>query len=149
VKYFLLILVINLFLLSCSLAGNYSIPDFNSLDEANKWIWKNIEYESDDENYGYTEFWAKPEQVLERKRGDCEDMAILLLYIAKTQFNYEGKLVSISLRDYKNFHAITSISSQYYDPCWNYIGWNGGYGIGQKTYDYYTVMAMASSNYKW
>lgn len=43
-----------------------------------KWVIDNITYASDKTHYGYDEFWAYPYQTLKRRRGDCEDGAILL-----------------------------------------------------------------------
>jgi hypothetical protein len=148
-KYFFMVLAVMLSLSSCAMYDDSSLPNFNSLEDAVKWINTNIDYESDLSNYGYTEYWANPKEVLERRRGDCDDMAILLLYAAKTQFHIEGSLLSINLSKYSDkYHAICYIGDQYYDACWNSIGWNGGYGTGKVTYNYGTTMIMAYSNYK-
>ena len=42
------------------------------------WVKKNITYTSDTTEYGEDEFWAYAYQTLKRKKGDCEDGAILL-----------------------------------------------------------------------
>ena len=46
-----------------------------------KWVMKNIKYISDKTQYNYSEYWAYPYQTLKRKKGDCEDGAILLANI--------------------------------------------------------------------
>ena len=45
------------------------------------WVHDNIKYVKDNEEYGFSEFWAIPYQTLKHKRGDCEDGAILLANI--------------------------------------------------------------------
>lgn len=42
-----------------------------------------IKYMSDIENYGVSDYWAKPEETLKRKSGDCEDIAILKYELLK------------------------------------------------------------------
>lgn len=42
------------------------------------WVLNNIKYVADKTEYGYDEFWAHSYQTLGRKKGDCEDGAILL-----------------------------------------------------------------------
>jgi len=42
------------------------------------WVIKNITYTPDKKEYGMDEYWAFPYQTLKRKKGDCEDGAILL-----------------------------------------------------------------------
>ena len=45
------------------------------------WIQRNVEYTDDKKQYGYDEYWAKSYQTLKRKKGDCEDGAILMYNI--------------------------------------------------------------------
>lgn len=42
------------------------------------WIVKNITYQSDTTRTGFTEYWQFPYETLFWKKGDCEDMSILL-----------------------------------------------------------------------
>lgn len=42
------------------------------------WVMGQITYTPDKETYGFSEYWAFPWQTLKRKKGDCEDGAILL-----------------------------------------------------------------------
>ncbi len=59
-----------------------SLVQGNSNDEkafnAQKWVYDNITYLPDKINYGFDEFWAYAYQTLKRKKGDCEDGAILM-----------------------------------------------------------------------
>ena len=45
------------------------------------YILKNITYVDDKTDYNYDEYWAFPFQTIKRKKGDCEDGAILLANI--------------------------------------------------------------------
>ena len=45
------------------------------------WVIDNITYVADKTTYGFDEFWARAYQTLKRKKGDCEDGAILLANI--------------------------------------------------------------------
>lgn len=66
---------------------NYSYPNIKGKTQDEiafkclAWIMKKITYVTDKSNYGYDEFWAMPYQTLKRKKGDCEDGAILLANI--------------------------------------------------------------------
>jgi hypothetical protein len=61
-----------------------SLPTITGKDDDEKalncliWIIKNIKYLDDKIDYGYDEYWAFPYQTFQRKKGDCEDMSILL-----------------------------------------------------------------------
>jgi predicted transglutaminase-like cysteine proteinase len=46
-----------------------------------KYVIKNVTYVDDKKEYGYEEYWAYAFQTLKRKKGDCEDGAILLANI--------------------------------------------------------------------
>jgi len=46
-----------------------------------KWVINNITYAPDKTVYGYDEYWCFPYQTLKRRKGDCEDMSILLYCI--------------------------------------------------------------------
>lgn len=45
------------------------------------WVIKNIDYVHDTDVYGFQEYWAFAWQTLVRKKGDCEDGAVLLANI--------------------------------------------------------------------
>lgn len=43
-----------------------------------KWVFSNIKYVSDKSQFGLEEFWEFPYETLHTKRGDCDDLNILL-----------------------------------------------------------------------
>jgi len=47
-------------------------------DKILKWLTENITYTSDEEQYHFSEYWAKPTEILKSKAGDCEDQAFLI-----------------------------------------------------------------------
>ena len=63
---------------------DYNIPTCKGISDDStalkclKWVIKNITYISDKKEYGFNEYWAYPYQTLVRRKGDCEDGAILL-----------------------------------------------------------------------
>ena len=52
--------------------------------ELEKWVIKNITYNSDEKQFNMTERWTLPMETLQRKSGDCEDGSILLMALAVT-----------------------------------------------------------------
>lgn len=46
------------------------------------WIYVNIDYRTDNELYGCSEYWAVPSETLYYMKGDCEDLAILFCSMA-------------------------------------------------------------------
>jgi predicted transglutaminase-like cysteine proteinase len=57
------------------------VSDDEKALNALKYVIKNITYIEDKTDYGYPEYWAYGYQTLKRKKGDCEDGAILLANI--------------------------------------------------------------------
>lgn len=47
-------------------------------DDIRDWVAANIEYKTDDEQWGVEEYWQTPDETLSLHTGDCEDFAILL-----------------------------------------------------------------------
>lgn len=54
-----------------------------SIDEINHWVNRNIQYVEDSILHGKEDYWATPEETLERGAGDCEDIAILKFFTLK------------------------------------------------------------------
>ena len=49
-----------------------------------KWVMKNIQYHSDKKQFNMNDRWTLPWETLQRKKGDCEDGATLLIVLAVT-----------------------------------------------------------------
>jgi len=49
------------------------------MGKINRWVVDNIEYMTDEEQYGYAELWVPPVMLLKTKKGDCEDGAFLIM----------------------------------------------------------------------
>lgn len=47
-----------------------------------EWVVRNIEYKTDEEQYGYEELWTPPIMTLSTRKGDCEDGAFLIMGLA-------------------------------------------------------------------
>jgi len=56
------------------------------------WMYHNIWYEKDKTQYGLKEYWARPEETLENKKGDCDDFAILA-HAVLSKIGYDPKIV--------------------------------------------------------
>jgi len=52
--------------------------------EIERWVSKNIKYRSDKKQFNMNERWTLPMETLQRRKGDCEDGAILLIDLAVT-----------------------------------------------------------------
>jgi hypothetical protein len=58
-----------------------------SIAEAEKIAFHDIEYVSDMEQYGHLEYWASPEETLSSMKGDCEDKALLFMRLVHDNFD--------------------------------------------------------------
>jgi len=48
-----------------------------------KWVYHNITYVSDTVNFGRVEYWATANEVLEKGKGDCDDLNGLIYILAR------------------------------------------------------------------
>jgi len=64
------------------LANSIVLPtdsDDEKMEKIQKWVVENIEYMTDEQQYGYEELWIPPVMVLKTNKGDCEDGAFLIM----------------------------------------------------------------------
>jgi predicted transglutaminase-like cysteine proteinase len=61
---------------------NTSDSDDEKMEKIQKWVVRNIEYMTDEEQYGYNEIWVPPTMLLNTMKGDCEDQAFLIMSLA-------------------------------------------------------------------
>jgi hypothetical protein len=116
---FLILFIVSLF--GCSLiyygqedyTYSFNCPYiFDSVDEAFRFCQTKIGYVYDIDQYGYSDYWARPDQTIENRAGDCEDIAILFAYFAYSQFELESDLI-ISING-THVHAYIEIDGKNY-----------------------------------
>jgi hypothetical protein len=56
----------------------------NKVYKIEKWVRDNIEYHSDKKQFNMNDRWTMPMETLQRRKGDCEDGAILIMSFAGT-----------------------------------------------------------------
>lgn len=66
-----------LFIIIFILLTNLNADNYSIILKINSFVNNTIKYKSDEQNYGLKDYWAKPNEVLKKKSGDCEDIAIL------------------------------------------------------------------------
>jgi predicted transglutaminase-like cysteine proteinase len=49
------------------------------MEKIQRWVVDNIEYMTDEEQYGFSELWVPPVMLLITQKGDCEDGAFLIM----------------------------------------------------------------------
>ena len=62
----------------------------NSLEDYSSWLQNNIHYEK----AGGTEDWSKPAEIIERKKGDCDDFAVLTSAVARVM-GYQPRFIAL------------------------------------------------------
>lgn len=69
------------------LAWAHKVPVRVDLDErvfeVFKFVRANLQYVSDQKEWGVLDYWAKPSEVISRGAGDCEDGAVLIYVLAR------------------------------------------------------------------
>jgi hypothetical protein len=71
---------------------------FATAEDIERWICENVEYVTDEEKYGKTDYWASPMVTLDSMQGDCEDLAGLFLYMVYANFGVKGTCVMVRLK---------------------------------------------------
>lgn len=79
-------------------------------------VQSNVEYASDSWQYGAIEYWATPEETWQSGLGDCEDYAILTLYLLERDFDIKGALVFGTNFFSGEGHAWIRVDGQDYEP---------------------------------
>lgn len=99
---------------------DYNIPTFSSLSYIQIWIAFKIERKHDVDVHGVAEYYQSPLETLQLKSGDCEDVAILFLYLAHQSLHLKGNIaiydVPDETEDYDLKHAVPMINGKNYDP---------------------------------
>jgi hypothetical protein len=57
------------------------------------WVARWVRYAPDTAGYGEIEYWATPEETYWSRSGDCEDYAILTLYLLERDVGVSGWLI--------------------------------------------------------
>ena len=72
-----------------------------------------VRYQSDTQNYGTKDYWASPDEILARGKGDCEDYAILKMAALKEAGLPTQAMSVVVLRDTRRnlFHAVLAITT--------------------------------------
>lgn len=59
-----------------------------------KFLWKNFEFQEDQEQFGQKEYWQTPEEFMMNKKGDCEDFAMMAKSLLE-QIGHKSFLISV------------------------------------------------------
>ena len=79
----------------------------------NRTVNRIVRYQPDAENYGSKDYWAKPDEILARGKGDCEDYAILKMAALKAAGLPSEAMSIVVLRDVRRnlYHAVLAITT--------------------------------------
>jgi predicted transglutaminase-like cysteine proteinase len=67
------------------------------LDDIRDWVADNIDYKSDEEQWG-EDYWQTPDETLRLRTGDCEDFSILLCSLLRA-YGFDAEQVFVALGD--------------------------------------------------
>lgn len=87
-----------------SLSINTISQNLSTPDAIAKFLWRNFQFQEDQEQFGKEEYWQTPEEFLANKKGDCEDFALL----SKALLNKIGKKAFlVNVYGHKFAHTVT------------------------------------------
>jgi len=101
------------------LGGSPYEPSQVGFDDIRDWVATNIDYMSDEEEWGVEEYWQTPEETLRLGTGDCEDFVVLLCSLLRV-YGIDAEQVYVALSvdvDDENGHAFL-IEDWYHDGEW-------------------------------
>jgi predicted transglutaminase-like cysteine proteinase len=84
-----------------TLHGTLGAPPYKlsqtGFDDIRDWVAANIDYKSDEEQWG-EDYWQTPEETLRLRTGDCEDFSILLCSLLRA-YGLDAEQVFVALGD--------------------------------------------------
>lgn len=75
------------------------LPEHERLARVNAWINHAITFESDQQNYGVSDYWASARETMARGRGDCEDYAIAKMELLRASGVPASELYLVIAKD--------------------------------------------------
>lgn len=83
------------------------------LNGINKTVNRLVRYLPDANNYGVTDYWASPDEILNRGKGDCEDYAILKMAALKEAGLPPQAMSIVVLKDVRRqvYHAVLAVTT--------------------------------------
>jgi hypothetical protein len=131
---------------------SYSFNDgglsFASLQGICTWTTMNVAYDTDLDQWGYSEYWASPEQTFASRKGDCEDKTLLFMYFAYTTRLAADPLLVAVLKTPTLGHALVKVDNMYYDPTFGTWGpWSDLTDPVMYTLNYGEAMYVATHNH--
>lgn len=88
-----------------ALLNNTALLTIHSPKDLSKYMRKNFKFVEDNQNFGKVDYWQTPEEMLQGKKGDCEDFA-LFADAALKELGFESWVVSLYGKN--NFaHTVT------------------------------------------
>jgi hypothetical protein len=106
--------LISISLLSCDIriiAYPPNAPHFLSPQSIGEWVYQEVKYKSDS-----IEFWQYPHETIEKMAGDCEDMALLTMYLTYINFGIKPDMEIVYYEDINDYHAIPTIHGVELEP---------------------------------
>jgi len=108
----------------------------NKVYKIEKWVMSNIKYRSDKKQFNMDERWTLPMETLQRKKGDCEDGAILIMSLAGTAgVPIERLRLYAPIALPNGWHACVAYQRESDDE-WVWIEWTVPRGHTQGPIDY-------------
>lgn len=93
-------------------------PSKDGFDLLRDWVANNIDYVSDEQQWGITDYWQIPEETLSLYSGDCEDFAFILCSLLRAYgISVERVYVAIGVDDEGYGHAFL-MENWYSDGTW-------------------------------
>lgn len=91
------------------------------------------------------DYWQTPEQTISWQQGDCEDHAILFMYLIYKYLDMDSCLIAINMGD--SNHAVVRLKStgEYYDPTFGYSWYLWYEADVQYSYNYGETMYCAEN----
>lgn len=71
-----------------------SLEKIRSPKDLSKYMRKNFKFVEDADNFNKVDYWQSPKEMLENKKGDCEDFAVFA-HEALTELGIESQMVSM------------------------------------------------------